>query len=235
MAQRPIFISTEIKNENKYFDAEIIDFKWHPGYSVSQKRKSINSLHENFLQMFPEKKILEISTKSENQIGIELSAFNLKIHHSKYGMMPIECAYQGGKIFRDKGQLKDLYSLNPYKIKKDLRLRNGGKIIGFEFDGEEFDINPNGLFYNWIYIKALNQNLRLRNELIKYDAFSDIEYNPAKSLNCQAKACALFVSLYKSDMIDLATNDISTFISIQKNVQKEDKIGSFESQTELNL
>jgi len=235
MAKRPIFLSTQIKNNNEYFNAEIIDFKWHPGYSVSQKRKSIHSLHENFIQKFPEKKVLEISTKSENQIGVELSAFNLKINHSKYGMMPIECAYQGGKVFKYDIQLIDMYSLNPYKLKKDGRLQNLGKIIGFEFDGEEFNINPSGLFYNWIYIKALNQNLRLKNELIKFDAFTDIEYNPSKSLNCQAKACALFVSLYNSDMIDIATNDIKAFISVQKNVQKEDKIGSFENQIQLNL
>ena len=82
MAQRPIFLSTQIKNNKEYFNAEIIDFKWHPGYSVSQKRKSINSLHENFTQKFTEKKVLEISTKSENQIGVELSAFNLKINPS---------------------------------------------------------------------------------------------------------------------------------------------------------
>ena len=39
-------------------------------------------------------------------------------------------------------------------------------------------------------------------ELIDYDAFTDIEFNPQKSINCQAKSAALFVGLVKQGSID---------------------------------
>lgn len=235
MAKRPIFISSDINNDLQFFNSKMIEFNWYPGFAVSQKRKSIDSLHKNFITEFPERNVLEISTKSENPIGANLSAFNLKINHSKYGIMPLECAYQGGKIFEKNGQFIDMYSMNPYKIKKDIRLKESGRIIGFEFDSQEFDINPTGLFYNWIYIKALYENKILREELLKFSAFSDIEYNPTKSVNCQAKACALFVSLCRADLIDDAIKDVAIFKSIQKGVHKYDTIGYTNTQTALNL
>jgi len=235
MAKRPIFISSDINRDHQFFNSKMVEFNWHPGFAVSQKRKSIDSLHKNFISEFPEKNVLEISTKSENPLGVSLSAFNLKINHSKYGMMPIECAYQGGKIFERSGQFINMYSMNPYKIKKDIRLKESGRIIGFEFDSQEFDINPTGLFYNWIYIKALNENKLLREELLKFSAFSDIEYNPTKSVNCQAKACALFVSLCKANLIDKAVKDVNVFKSIQQGVDKYDNIGYTNTQIALDI
>jgi hypothetical protein len=35
--------------------------------------------------------------------------------------------------------------------------------------------------------------------LNKYVGFTDIEFNPSKSINCQARSCALFVSKEASD------------------------------------
>ena len=34
-----------------------------------------------------------------------------------------------------------------------------------------------------------------------YDAFTDIEFNPDKSLNCQARAAAMFVALNREGLI----------------------------------
>ncbi|MBT5863054.1 MAG: hypothetical protein HOH39_01550 [Gammaproteobacteria bacterium] len=41
---------------------------------------------------------------------------------------------------------------------------------------------------------ALNQNKDISDKLIEYDAFTDIEFNPKKSFNCQAYSAALFVA-----------------------------------------
>ena len=37
------------------------------------------------------------------------------------------------------------------------------------------------MFYDWIYINALYKNKEIFNELIKYNAFTDIEFNPNKA------------------------------------------------------
>ncbi len=55
-----------------------VDFKFYTGFAVSQKQKSIKSLHESISRIDNTLKILEVSTKSTNQTGIALSAFNLK-------------------------------------------------------------------------------------------------------------------------------------------------------------
>ncbi len=55
-------------------------FEWYSGFAVSQKQKSIKSLHNAILKADVNAKPLEISTKSMEAIGIKLSAFNLKIN-----------------------------------------------------------------------------------------------------------------------------------------------------------
>ena len=73
MATRPIFCP----KDGTVHTVEI-NFEWHAGMATSQKKKSIASLHKaankNGLD-----NILEISTKSEEKLGRDLSAFNLKI------------------------------------------------------------------------------------------------------------------------------------------------------------
>lgn len=41
---------------------------------------------------------------------------------------------------------------------------------------------------------GLNQNPKLAKELLKFNAFTDIEFNPKKSYNCQAYTAALYIS-----------------------------------------
>ena len=63
-------------------------------------------------------------------------------------------------------------------------------------------LNPKTVFYNWLYINAVLENPLLAAELLKYNAFTDIEFNPKKSINCQAKAAALFVALSRQGKIE---------------------------------
>ena len=48
MAKRPIFLS-----ETSGFRSELIDFEFFSGFSMSQKQKSISSLHKNILKKYP--------------------------------------------------------------------------------------------------------------------------------------------------------------------------------------
>ncbi|MDN5802520.1 MAG: hypothetical protein L0H34_08495, partial [Psychrobacter sp.] len=44
-------------------------------------------------------------------------------------------------------------------------------------------------------------NSNLKEEALNYNAFTDIEFNPKKSINCQAYSLALYVSLEKRKLL----------------------------------
>ena len=201
MAKRPIF--TPNFNGFPYVDAVDIEFKWHPGFAKSQLQKSIASLHAAAEKLNKISPILEISSKSTSRLGISLSAFNLSLKTLKGETMSVECAYQGSKVFENGGPYHELYSVSSRAAKTDERLRNSGELIAFNFCGEDFPIEPKTAFYDWLYMTGLYQKKRdFVKELEVYQGFSDIVFNPNRSINCQARATALFVSLSKNGLID---------------------------------
>ena len=211
MAKRPIFIT---KDSKPFFEEKNIEFKFHNGFSVTQKSKSIKSLHQCAKEQGIEN-ILEVSTKSSSKIGMELSAFNLLVDFNGDQQISVECAFQGSKVFEGNVQFKDLYTVKSIEAKKDKRLKESGNIIGFEFEGEYWDNEPKTAFYDWIYINALYRNrYDLVEELLNYISFSDIEFNPKKSINCQARTCAILVSLVKLDLIEEALSSKEKFIEL---------------------
>lgn len=76
-------------------------------------------------------------------------------------------------------------------------------------------LNPKTIFYDWLYINAALENPLLAAERLKYNAFTDIEFNPEKSINCQAKAAALFVALSRQGKIEQC-RDFDSFYQIIK-------------------
>ena len=77
------------------------------------KTKSITSFHENIFKKFKIKKVLEVSTKSRDIIGIKLSAFNLKIKIKDQEYF-LESLFQGSKVFLDMGPHEDIYEKKIY-------------------------------------------------------------------------------------------------------------------------
>lgn len=212
MANRPIFVTND--NKKELFKEINIDFTFYNGFAVSQKSKSIQSLHDNAKKSGYEN-ILEVSTKSDNKLGWQLSAFNLMVDFDFDKKISLECAFQGSKVFENNIQYKDLYFVESIVAKKDERLKKSGNIIGFEYEGIFWDNEPKTAFYDYLYIKTLYNNYReIIDELIKYDAFSDIEFNPKKSINCQARTCAILVSLVKLNLLEKAINSQNDFIDI---------------------
>lgn len=200
MANRPIF--TPDFSGFPYVDTVDIEFKWYPGFAKSQMQKSILSLHEA-----AEKQgitpILEISRKSALPLGVSLSAFILPLESPNGQKMSVECAYQGSKVFENGGPYDDLYFVSSKSAKTDERLQTSGELIGFNFCGEDFPTEPKTAFYDWLYITALYQKKKdLMQQLESYQGFSDIVFNPSKSLNCQARAAALYVSFFKNGLMD---------------------------------
>jgi hypothetical protein len=201
MAKRPIF--TPDFSGFPYVKAVDIEFRWYPGFAKSQLQKSIASLHKaaEGEGIAP---ILEISGKSTSTLGVSLSAFNLPLKTTNGQTLSVECAYQGSKVFENGGPYQDLYSVSSRTAKTDERLRNSGELIAFDFFGEDFPIEPQTAFYDWLYLTALwqkNPNLA-KDELEPFEGFSDIVFNPQRSLNCQARTAALFVSLSKEELLD---------------------------------
>ena len=76
--------------------------------------------------------------------------------------------------------------------KKDQRIKESGELISFSFFDTHWNLGED--FYSYLYILALNQNSSLSDGIKKYDAFTDIEFNPKKSFNCQAYSAALFIA-----------------------------------------
>lgn len=210
MAVRPVYIA----GINEYLYREDVSFKFYGGFSASQKQKSIESLHASFLGKYPNSKILEISTKSTELLGVKLSAFNLPIRLNDGSVVPFECAFQSSKVFSSSGVQKGVLKMQPWEAKKYVSNFVNETVISFEFEGERYDNIPRTFFYNWLYIQALVVHSDLCEELSKYDAFTDIEFNPAKSVNCQAEAVSVYVSLLKSRKLEEALSNKDIFRKI---------------------
>ena len=160
-------------------------------------------MHEGFRRRYPDADLLEISSKSPLETGIRLSAFNLKKYVPELGKsIPVENVYQAGKVFANGGQYTDLMLVSPKEAKRDERLKNSGKLVSFRFNGQDFPIFPESLFYDYIYLNALLENQALSDELIKFGGFTDIEFNPQKSISTQAKSAAVYVSLSNIGLLD---------------------------------
>jgi len=211
MAERPIFVP--IEKGTRLIAAVPITFTWHPGMAPSQKKKNVVALHEA-----AEKKgiapLLEISSKSEREVGRRLSAFNLKIAVGG-AEVPIECAYQGSKVFENGGPFADLFFVTSREAKGDPRLKHCGKLVGFNFQGKSFPLSPTTVFYDWLYMMALFPHRDWLKRLQKCAGFTDIEFNPDRSLNCQARSLATFISLEKRNILDEAMQSFENFRELE--------------------
>ncbi|MHB1400443.1 MAG: DarT1-associated NADAR antitoxin family protein [Trichloromonadaceae bacterium] len=213
MAQRPIYIP--LLTGKELVRTCLVEFQWFPGLSKVQKQKSINSLHDSAIRELKLKNVLEISSKSGSELGINLSAFNLSFTTKKYNRtFTVETAFQSSKVFESGGPYYDLLDKTSREAKKDERLKNSGRLLEFKFFGKSFPLEPMTLFYDWLYINALITNEDLSNEITKYDGFTDIEFNPSKSINCQAHSAALYVSLVKRGLLENGLSSVENFKEI---------------------
>ncbi|MBC6429256.1 MAG: hypothetical protein GDA55_08560 [Cellvibrionales bacterium] len=236
MATRPIFSpspDTHLVQEKSF------DFPWAPGFSATQKKKNIQALHtaarQNGIQ-----NILEISSKSLEKLGRKLSAFSLKIAIDGQ-TFPLESVYQGAKVFanipsptsniaepppsspgpspaeeppENTGPFPEIFHLSPTEAKRFIRAKTSdgaNKLIRFELSGKPYPLSPKNAFYDWLYIRALKDHADWIRRNVHYEAFTDIEFNPAKQVNCQARAFAEYLTLLRQNKLTEAANDFTTF------------------------
>ena len=207
MANRPIFIPV---GKTKCIVREVhIDFPWTPGYSVLQKRKNIHNLHKaaNAKGMH---NLLEVSSRSRERIGRQLSAFNMGIVHGDNTKL-VEGLYQGSKVFEDGGPYTDMHTMTGREAKQDQRLRTSGRLVGFEYNGIKWPLEPKTAFYDWLYIDVLIRE-HSADAVANYDGFTDIEFNSRGSINCQARAVARAVALHRLGTLGEVMHSQQTFL-----------------------
>lgn len=214
MATRPVF-SPSITG-NLLVATRHVEFEWFPGMAMSQSRKSIASLHQAARKQIGVSNILEISSKSPTELGVSLSAFNLMIRTVKHEReFSLECAYQASKVFERGGPFVDLLTVKSIEAKRDSRLNQHGRLIKFRFFGVDWPLVPRTAFYDWLYINALHKHPELAEQVLMYRAFSDIAFNPERSINCQAYAAALYVSLCERGLLTVELlKDQNTYLSV---------------------
>ena len=210
MAKRPVFVP--LGKPEHLVDEVKIEFYWSPGFAPVQKKKNVAALHAAAQKkgLFP---LLEVSTKSDEELGRRLSAFSLKIE-TEVGDISIESAYQGSKVFERGGPYRDIYGRDSREAKKDTRVRESGRLVQFNYFEHDWPLVPKTAFYDWLYLTALKSHQEYLKRLFVYKGFTDIEFNPEKSINCQARTCALLVSLLKLNALDEALRSQQDFIDM---------------------
>src|SRR5215831_6378193 len=175
MAERPIFVPTP--GDPELVKEVFLKVKWHSGFAPIQKQKNIKELHEAAAR-HGFKHLLEISSKSQSERGRHLSAFYMKVKMSNGTEIPLECAFQGSKVFEHGGPFTDLYWVEePRFAKRDSRLRESGTLKSFEFEGFSWPLEPKSAFYDWLYITFLMRYRDWAPKLYVYEGFTDVEFN----------------------------------------------------------
>jgi len=191
------------------------DFQWFGGFALSQQQKCIAAHHAAIRSVEQNAHVLEISSKSIQPEGVRLSAFNLTLTRPE-GVCKIESIFQASKVFVGGiGPHPELYTLDSREVRDAVKEAGDGFALeAFEMDGERWPLVPRTAFYDWIYLNALREHADLGDKLMEYDAFTDIKFNPKKSLNCQAAAAALYVSLRRAGKFEEAMRSKERYLEI---------------------
>ena len=211
MARRPVFVPD---SDKPYVSEVSLDFEYFPGSSIQQKQRSVASLHASYVARFPSSRVLEVSSKSERDIGVQLSAFNLMIEHPGRGSYSVECAFQASKVFLHGGPFVDLFNASSRAAKTDRRLRESGELVGFRYLTDQFPLDPKTYFYDWLYASALCRHDKLVEQVMMFDAFTDIEHNPERAINCQARSVAKVVGLARAGLLADALQSPRAFLEL---------------------
>ncbi|WP_010198625.1 DUF6977 family protein [Psychrobacter sp. PAMC 21119] len=207
---RPVFMPKV--NSDNLVKTDMVRFERHVGFATRQKKKSINDLQQVIRKKYGFKQVLELSSKSGNKLSFPLSPFSLKITDAHDGnQYSVENAFQASMVFEDGGPYLDLLIVPPRQARKDERLTTSGELTGYNYFGMEWGVEPLTVFYDWLYVNALKQNPQLHEEVMQYQAFTDITFNPKKSIHCAAYALALFVALNKRELLDNIEDPIAFY------------------------
>lgn len=207
-ATRLVFIPK--REGNTLVEVKEVTFDWHKGMSFQVRQRSLDSLHQKIQEQGIAQKPLEISSKSFNELGVKLSAFNLQgTIPNKNAHFTVETIFQASKVFKNdpNSPYRDILTKTSREAKQDERLKDK-PLSHFDYFGLIWGLEPKTAFYDWVYINVLeNYNKHLAEQLSYFDSFTDIEFNHKKSINCQAYTIALYKALeWHGGLIEDFTN-----------------------------
>jgi len=212
-AQRPVFVSGE--DPVRPVSAYTLRFQWYPGCSLAQKRRCIDSLHDRVrADLTGVERIMEVSRSSVDRAGRALSAFNLALQVPDAGRVTVECAYQCAKVFHSGGPFPEWLGLPPDTVRRRLAGHSATSFQGFHLLGRDWPTEPDTLFYDWLYARALLENPELMEKALAFQAYSDIAFNPRRSRACQARALARAVSLHRGGILKRALRSPDSFAEL---------------------
>lgn len=195
MSTRPVF---EAGTMQPWYREHIVEFQWVKGQSFQQRRLCAEVLMDAAAAQLASSHILEISTYSGSTLGRELSALNLRMSFYGYDDTTVECAYHSTKVFAMGGPYRDLLVGDSLSAKHDVRLRDSGRLMGFNLASTRISLEAHSAAFDAIYLAALAQNPRYLDELMCYDYFVDTAFNPQTMLATQARSAAIAVGLLRS-------------------------------------
>lgn len=146
---------------------------------------------------------------------------------------PIQLSFEMHEALGNRtGPFPELYPRDPREVRRIVRERSDDctvfirimdyvdekpafhRLSSFKLDGVRWPLEPKTAFYDWLYLNALKANPELAAAVETYDAFTDIEFNPDRSLNCQARSAALWISLRHAGLLDEALSSREAFLRI---------------------
>ena len=196
-ATRPLFVPD---SDGVLVLERALTFTWHPGMALAQQQRSVDEFHRE-AERNGFSPVLEVSTRSKSPLGVSLSAFNLRLQTSMVEhSVTVEAAFQSSKLYIKQGAPTYLLGWEDGRsIKARVREFQGEPITGFRFEEADWPLVPTTAFYDFLYLRGLrdlcNDHAQLEPEIMTYQGFTDIAFNPKRSLNCQARSLALFVAL----------------------------------------
>lgn len=223
MANRPVFLPQY--EGDLLVETRMVEFTWAPGMARSQKQRSIENLHGAARETLDIESILEISTKSPDDLGVALSAFNLTYTARSGRTYPLESLFQSAKVFSEGGPYRDLRDKPPLAAKQDPRLLQAGRLTGFKSGEFTWPLEPKTVFYDWLYLNVLHTKRTHVQRLFGFDGFTDIEFNPKRSINCQAHSAALFVALERRGLMGEALASQQAFLAIMNRFARGSTVG----------
>ncbi|MDE0456104.1 MAG: hypothetical protein OXI15_02315 [Chromatiales bacterium] len=142
----------------------------------------------------PRGRILEVSTRSPDNLGRQLSAMNLRAADDPQ-RRPVEAVYQAAKIYGAGGPATPARS--GYEAKRiDRERRRQGPLAGFEHAGRRWPLDTGTAFYDWLWARSALAcyGPKIIERLQEYDGFTDQFHRPGAKA-CQAKTAAIVAGM----------------------------------------
>ena len=141
------------------------------------------------------RRTLEISSRSSDRLGRDLSAMNLPAADDPHGRC-VEAVYQAAKCYGDGGPDTGVSSSGYEAKRRDRERRRQGPLAGFRHEGRQWPPETGSAFYDWLWTRSALRHCGhgVVERLQRYDGFTDQFHRPG-AVACQAKTAAIVAGM----------------------------------------